>query len=367
MSIHLVLVGAGHAHLSVLHELSQTQLENVYVTLITPSRYLSYSGMMPGWMAGHYTKEQCQIDLQPLVIAANVNMVIDQIVGIDADRCCVGFMDRNYIKYDLLSLDVGSEVDISWLELAGSKLLPVKPLDHFFNKWPTIITDALLKPDYHLVVVGGGAAGIELTLAAAHAFKSAGIASNVALVISMSGLAIQGQKTKQRLLRQLIKAGVTLYQRKAVAIEDGLMLSDGSVLSADCILAATGARAPCWLKLSHLDLDEKGYVAVNQFHQSISHPNVFAAGDICSRQDVLLARSGVHAVHAGPVLAHNLLAMIKSRPLIPYQPRKKSLYILACGARYAVATWGTWSIEGSWVWYCKSWIDRRFIRRFTRS
>ena len=364
--IHIVLVGAGHAHLSVLQALSQIHLDDVFVTLITPDRYLSYSGMVPGWMTGHYSKEQCQIDLQPLVLAANINMVIDRIVGIDADRCCVGFMGGNHIEYDLLSLDAGSEIDTSWLEIAGSKLLPIKPLDHFFNTWPTIMADALLKPDYRLVVVGGGAAGIELTLAAAHTFKSAGVVSNVALVTSSSGLAVQGQKTKQRLLQQLMKAGVTLYQHKAVAIEDGLMLSDGSVLSVDCIVAATGARAPYWLKLSHLDLDENGYVAVNQYHQSFSHPNVFAAGDICSRQDVLLARSGVHAVHAGPVLAHNLIAMIKSKPLKPYQPRKKSLYILSCGARYAVATWGSWSLEGSWVWYCKDWIDRRFIRQFTR-
>lgn len=363
---HLVLVGAGHAHLSVLQALSQIHLDDVFVTLITPDRYLSYSGMVPGWMAGHYSKEQCRIDLQPLVLAANINMVIGRIVGIDADRCCVEFMDGHHIEYDLISLDVGSEIDTSWLEMAGSKLLPVKPLEHFFNTWPTIMAAALLKPDYRLIIVGGGAAGIELTLAAAHAFKSAGVESNVALVTSESGLAVQGQTPKKRLLRQLIKAGVSLHQHKAVAVENGLMLSDGSVLSADCIVAATGARAPCWLKLSHLDLDKNGYVAVNQYHQSLSHSNVFAAGDICSRQDVLLARSGVHAVYAGPVLAHNLIAMIKSEPLKPYQPRKISLYILSCGARYAVATWGSWSLEGSWVWYCKDWIDRRFIRRFTK-
>ncbi len=363
---HIVLVGAGHAHLSVLQALSQTHLEGVSVTLITPERYLSYSGMVPGWMAGHYLKEQCQIDLQPLVLAANINMVIDRIVGIDADRCCVGFRDGHYIEYDLLSLDVGSEINTSWLEMSGPKLLPIKPLGHFFDTWPGIMAGALRNPDYRLVVVGGGAAGVELTLAAAHAFKLAGVTSSVELVTSSTGLALHGQKIKQRLLQQLSKAGVIVHQHKAVGIKEGLMLSDGFVLSADCVLAATGARAPCWLKLSHLDLDENGYIAVNQYHQSLSHPNVFAAGDVCSRQDVLLARSGVHAVHAGPILAHNLIAMIKSTSLKPYRPRQKSLYILACGARYAVATWGTWSLEGSWVWYCKDWIDRRFIRRFTK-
>ena len=38
----------------------------------------------------------------------------------------------------------------------------------------------------------------------------------------------------------------------------------------------------------------------------------------------------------------------------------------SCGPRYAVASWGDWSAQGASVWYWKDWIDRRFIRRFSR-
>lgn len=143
------------------------------------------------------------------------------------------------------------------------------------------------------------------------------------------------------------------------------MLSDGTLMSADCVIAATGARAPCWLQPSRLMLDEKGYIAVDRHHRSLSHPNVFAAGDVCARQDLAMARSGVHAVHAGPVLAANLLAALGGGPLVAYQPRRRSLYLLACGPRYAIASWGGFSMEGEWVWRWKDRIDRRFIDRFS--
>ena len=63
----LVLVGGGHAQLSVLQTLATSRVRGVEATLITPSAHQNYSGMLPGWMAGHYTQEQCRIDLRPVV------------------------------------------------------------------------------------------------------------------------------------------------------------------------------------------------------------------------------------------------------------------------------------------------------------
>ncbi len=364
----LVLVGGGHAHLSVLQALAQEKLTGIEIVLVTPSVHQNYSGMLPGWMAGHYQLGQCQIDLQPLAHAAGVTMVVDRIAGMDADRRCVGLPDGRHIEYDLLSLDIGSEIDVSWLGMAGDKLLPVKPLDTFFDAWPKVLAAANAQSGYRLVVVGGGAAGVELTLAAHYALKRSATDARVDLVISDSGL-LRGHATgvQRRMTRALMQAGVHLHAQKAVGVEQGVMLSDGVILPADCVLAATGARAPGWLQPSRLLLDEHGYIAVNGQHQSLSHANVFAAGDICARQDLAMARSGVHAVHAGPVLATNLLATLKRHPLETYKPRKRSLYLLACGEKYAIASWGGFSAEGAWVWRWKDRIDRGFIARHSNS
>jgi NADH dehydrogenase FAD-containing subunit len=93
---------------------------------------------------------------------------------------------------------------------------------------------------------------------------------------------------------------------------------------------------------------------------------VLAAGDVSSRTDRPLARSGVYAVRAGPALAYNLAAAIAGKPLQPHQPPAATLNLLSCGDRYAIATWGRYSAQGRWVWWLKNWIDRRFVARYAR-
>ncbi len=363
----LVLVGGGHAHLFVLKALAREQLTGIEVVLVSPSFFQSYSGMLPGWMAGYYAQTQCQINLQPLAHSAHVRMVIDRVVSMDPDRHRIGLSDGRRIDYDVLSMDVGSEVNVSWLRMAGKKLLPVKPLDVFFQAWPRILSDAQANSRYRLAIVGGGAAAIELALAARYALvHSAGANRRVDLVASESGpLVGHAASVQRRIGRFLSTAGVVVHRLRGVGAKEGVLLSDGTLLPADCVIAATGARAPCWLTLSGLTLSESEYVAVDRHYRSISHPDVFAAGDVCERQDTASARSGVHAVHAGPVLAKNLLAALRGGDMQTDRFRPRSLYLLACGPGYAVASWGRWSAEGRWVWRLKDWIDQRFIRKFS--
>ncbi|MEQ1814696.1 MAG: FAD-dependent oxidoreductase, partial [Candidatus Nitrotoga sp.] len=199
---------------------------------------------------------------------------------------------------------------------------------------------------------------------AQYAFSNNGNLASVVLVVSENGIlpghAVSVKRRAQTLMR---KRGIQLYQAQAVGVPNGLRLSTGELLQANCIIAATGARAAAWLGHTDLTRDEQGYILVDAQHRNVSHPNVFAAGDICSRIDVKLTRSGVHAVFAGSVLAHNLLAKLNGQPLQRYRPRKKSLYLLATGPRHAIASWGWFSAQGHWVWLWKNWIDRRFMRK----
>ncbi len=363
----LVLVGGGHAHLSVLEALAARRPADTEVTLVTPSPRQNYSGMLPGWIAGHYALPDCQIDLLPLAQAAGVRLIVDSVVGMDAERNCVGLPDGRHLHYDWLSLDVGSETETSWLQALGDKLLPVKPLDHFFSRWSEALAKARATGSLHVVVVGAGAAGVEIALAVQFALASAGVQPRVDLIGSGNGV-LKGHhpRVQERLRYYARRAGVTLHCQRAVGTPEGILLEDGQQMAADLVIAATGARAPVWLKLSKLALDPDGYIQVDAHHRSVSHPNVFAAGDVCARPGEGLVRSGVHAVRAGPVLANNLLAALAHQPLQAFRPQPNPLYLLACGPRYAIASWGAWSAEGAWVWHWKDWIDRRFIRRFIR-
>ena len=123
----LILVGGGHAHLLVLQALATRRPQGVDITLISPSRWQHYSGMLPGWMKQHYALDDCRIDLLPLLRQARVHFIEDHIVGMDAEQRCVCLSDGTHVHYDLLSLDVGSEVNTEWLTDLGPKLLPIKP------------------------------------------------------------------------------------------------------------------------------------------------------------------------------------------------------------------------------------------------
>ena len=360
----LVLAGGGHAQLAVLQALGRAPLRGVEVTLVTPEPRQAYSGMLPGWIAGHYTRADLEIDLEPLARRAGVKLLLDRIEAMDAGRRCVALSDGRHLDFDLLSLDVGSEINTSGLETLGNRLLPLRPLGDFLERWPGVLAAARCRPGYRVAVVGAGAAGSEVALAVRHAFDRERIDGEVSLVAPRDKFLVGHATGARRRVEDWVRRlGVRLHDGLAVGTKDGLLVPDGRTLPADCVIAATGAAPPRWLKPSGLRLDEQGYVAVDSSHRSLSHGQVFAAGDVCSREDPHFARSGVHAVRAGPVLASNLAAALSGRPLRAYRPRRRSLYLLACGPRSAVVSWGKLTAGGAWAWRWKDRIDRRFVER----
>jgi pyridine nucleotide-disulfide oxidoreductase family protein len=362
----LVLVGGGHAQLSVLAGLARARIPDLEAVLITPSPHHYYSGMLPGWMVGQYDETECRIDLRPLAQRARVRVVFDRVAGMDAQRRCVALSDGRHLDYDLLSLDVGSEIDVSWLGECGERLLPVKPLEAFYAAWPALVDKAMRASSFRLAVVGGGAAGVELALAVRHRLGVDADSRQIMLITGERGvLPDHAPSVQRRLRRHLTAVGVAVLPHRAAGHSEGVVLDDGRLIALDAVIAANGASAPCWLQRAGIQLDAGGFVAVDAMHRSLSHPNVFAAGDVCVRQDQPMARSGVHAVHAGPVLAKNLLSALTGTAFKSYSPRRRSLYLLALGDGRAVMSWGCFSAEGIWAWRWKDHIDRRFIRRYS--
>jgi pyridine nucleotide-disulfide oxidoreductase family protein len=361
----LVLAGGGHSHLFVLRDLALSRPQDLEVTLINPEPWMLYSGMVPGWIAGHYSLMDCRVALDSLALRASARTLIGSVVGLDAAAREVRLSSGETLPYDLLSLNMGSETDCDSLRDLGNRLIPVKPLSGFQAAWQKIADDdrGTLRS---VVVVGGGAAGVEIAMAVETAVRSRSESVKVTLVSGREGLLpTHAEGVRRHAERALARRGVEFVQRTASGIPEGLKLDDGGVLEADHVIAATGALAPAWLRSSGLSVDALGFVVVDRFHQSASHPSVFAAGDVASRPGSPLARSGVHAVRLGPVLAHNLKAAAEQRPLRPFSPRSVSLYLLSTGEKRAIASWGNLSAEGRWVWRLKDFIDRRFVRSFT--
>lgn len=363
----LVLLGGGHAHLHVLQALAREPLAGAQALLISPQPHLTYSGMVPGVVAGHYTPEQARIALAPLCEAAGVQWIAEQASALDVRHRAVTLGDGRVAEYDVLSLDVGGAQDRAAVPGAREHALFVRPIDTLVDLMHRLREQAVQRA-LDLVVVGGGAAGFELALALSWGLSRVGDgASRVALVTGgPEPLAGYPGAVVAHGLKALARHKVTIFREACVAVEAGaLVLASGARLACDVPVMATGVGAPAWLRESGLALDERGFVRTGPTLQSVSHPEVFAAGDVAVREDAPHPRSGVYAVRAGPPLALNLRRFIGAGELQPYTPQPRTLNLLSCGEQRAIMAWGDWSAEGRWAWWWKDRIDRGFIRRFS--
>ncbi|MDP2008226.1 MAG: FAD-dependent oxidoreductase [Rubrivivax sp.] len=370
----LLMLGGGHAHLQVLAALAQQRLAGAEVMMVTPHPSLVYSGMVPGLVAGHYSVAQCRIALAPLAAAAGVSLVTGEAVALDAAAHRVQLADGRSLDYTLLAIDTGSVQRPDRLPGATEHALFVRPIEAFVEGQQRLLAAAQARV-LDVVVLGGGAAGFELALALQYRLcgDAPGDARERARVALVTGgpepLAGYPPRVLRAAARVLAARRITVFRERAVAVEArAVQLAGGARLACDAAVVATGAEAPEWLAGSGLVLCERGFVRTGSTLQSLSHPEVFAAGDVATRSDLPHPKSGVYAVRAGPPLALNLRHAVAGLPLQPYRPQARTLNLLSCGGRSAITVWGGLSLGergvGGLAWWWKDRIDRGFIARF---
>lgn len=365
----LVLLGAGHAHAQVLAEFAKSPLNQLEIILVSPVVQAPYSGMVPGWLAGHYGWEECCIDFERLCHVAGAHLRIDSAAGIDPARSEVHLAGGTTLSYDLLSLDIGST--LAPPEHDALTVLPMRPLASLQKRWDQLLQHVAGLEDgasFRLLMVGGGAAGVESALSAAHRLRNAAPAVRFQFSLVTHGNAILpglAPGAGRRLGKHLTTQGIAISTGFGAQDLDahGVRSDDGRTIAADAVMWATGAQAYTWPKSSGLACDERGFVRIDASLRSLSHPRVFAAGD-CAALDPPLPKAGVFAVRMGPILAHNLRAAIERRPLRDYRPQRRFLVLIGTGGAHAVGTWGRFAWQGDWVWRWKQKIDQRFVTRY---
>ena len=365
----LLLIGGGHAHLFVLEALrrqSDTLRAQFDITLLSSELETPYSGMLPGLVAGHYRTKECHIDLRPLAAAAGVRLLQATVDRIDLTRNRA-YSGASWWPFQVVSIDIGSTPPLHGIPGAAQIGIPVKPIERFLQQWRTFEAQVVqLARPVHIVMVGGGAGGIELLLAMAHRLQAHSALVKWSLVSRGALLPGYPRRAAQLVAARLANAGIAVRSHCAIACvePDRLLFDDGSTAAFDQLLWATGSAPQAWPAAAGLACTEQGFVSVNQHLQSVSHAQVFAAGDIAS--DALQARpkAGVFAVRQGPVLADNLLRALSGETLRSYTAQRDYLSLLATGGRHAIASWHGLVWQGGWVWRWKNRIDRSFMQRF---
>ncbi len=365
----LLLLGGGHSHVEVLRRFGARPLTGVELTVVSPSPSTAYTGMLPGVIAGHYRYRDCQLDVEALARVAGARFCRGIAQHLDATERRVALAGGLVLDYDVVSVNVGAVPSIVGIPGAAENALGVKPFEAFLPAWDALIERAQTRGIRRLAVVGGGAGGVELMLAAQYqlARVQAGGPMRFSLVTDAAELLpTHNPAVRAAFLRLLSSRGIDMHFKSRVArVErDGIAAANGDFLAADAIIWATGAAPPLLLEAMPVARDAAGFIATKPELQSTSHPNVFAVGDCASIQGFDYPKSGVYAVRQAPVLAANLRRLLAGEPLAAYRPQPRALALISAGERCAVASYGPLKLEGKWVWRWKDQIDRRFIARY---
>jgi selenide,water dikinase len=344
-------------------------IPGVAVTLVNPVSSIAYSAMTPGCLAGDFPRDDITLDLVRLCCSAGVRFVRAEMTGLDRSAARVELGDRPDLRYDVLSLGLGSVPVCPAKTEPMVKSIPMRPLHRLIEAIDRIPSPLQFSPNGsvappRLVVVGGGASGCELAAALRHRLPG----WQLILLQGAKRLLPNFPRAAGELFRQALEtAGVPVELQARVHSAEGseLLLEDGRRLPCDVVVWATHAAPPSILRGCGLDLDDLGFLLVRSTLQSQTDPAIFGTGDcIHLVEHPKLPKNGVHAVRQGRVLYDNVEAYLRGGPLRPFRPQTFTLALLNTSDGEAILTYGPLVWKAAWARRLKDRIDRTWVASF---
>lgn len=365
----LVLVGGGHTHALLLLRWGADPLPGTRVTVINPTCTAPYTGMLPGYVAGHYQRHELDIDIARLAVRTGVRFIQGSVQQINPDSRRIWISGRPPIDFDVLSLNIGIHSDMPDIPGASDCAHPAKPLDDFASQWDRFIDDVGRGRDASVAVVGGGVGGVELAMAMHHRLQSTAPGPVTVRIFEQGShlLSEIGPGSRKVLLRRIKKVGITWQCGISVASIDhhSVTTADSESCDSEFVALAAGSRPHAWVQESGL-AGSDGFVPTDTYLRVIGRENIFAVGDCARFVPRPLPRAGVYAVRQAPVLYRNLRAALEGSSLRRFRPQTHFLKLVSTGSRNAVGCKYGLTIAGGAVWRLKDRIDRHFMRQFAR-
>lgn len=361
----IVLVGGGHAHALLLQAWQPEKYPQLELIVIEPHEHVPYTGMLPGFVAGHYVADDLYIPIKVVTKRAGGMFVSDKATHIDPYQQIVYTTDGEY-QYDILSADVGIHTNVPDLPRFRDHAVGVKPLGAFATRWQQLCDDANTSKPQHIVVLGGGVAGVEVALAMRHRLAQLQIDASVTIIERGALLQKASSSTQRYIRKQLQQHNIAVREGETVTeiLSDAVVLGSES-LPATFVLGATGARPYNWLAQTSLPTTD-GYIDIDETLRSPQYPNVFAVGDCAHFVSQPLVKAGVYAVRQAPVLQTNIQALVSDKPLQTFTPQSDYLKLISLGGKRAAADkWGM-CLRGRLLWQLKDYIDQTFMKKLRR-
>ena len=371
MGKHLLLLGAGHAHLTVLANLALYRDGGHHVTVVSPADYHYYSGMGPGMFAGQYEPRECRFHVRKMAEAGGATFIRSRFTALEPDRNVARLENSMAVGYDVCSFNTGSMVPPKVTGSGRPDVFAVKPIENLIAAKGLVERVMELGRAPKVLVIGGGPAGFELAGAACR-LVGCGCAEtpDVALAPGPGLLKRFPEKVRRLAYRSLARRGIKIFDGLSVSrLEEGAaILSDGLRVPYDMALLAAGVVPQPDLTRFGVRMGPKGGILVDSRLRSVSHPNIFGGGDCISFAPGELDKVGVYPVRQNPVLHQNLLAALDGREPMEFTGTQGGyLLILNCGDGRGILSKGGLAYEGRTAFWLKDRIDRAFMRKFQLS
>ncbi len=371
----IVIVGGGFGGIRAVMDLEAKNLPDTKITLISDKPHFEYHAALYRVVTGRSPLEVC-VPLREIFAVKDIEVVEDSIVGVNLkERTLMGISGSHY-KFDFLVLALGSETayfnipGLSELSYGFKSIVEAlrlkRHLHEVFKACEQESSEAKVCAA-HIVVVGGGASGVEaageLAIYARKLAYKYGLDPSLVTIDLIERasrlLAAMPEDVSLRVAGRLRELGVNLFLNRTVVQEEiqEVYFKDMRIKTNTLIWAAGMKPNRLYAEIENLILDDKGRVIVDEFLRAKGFDNVFVIGDAAATPYAGMART---AIKDGGFAAQTILKIINKKEISPYAPKRPS-YAVPVGPGWAAVLIGRTRVYGAIGWLLRRLADLRFF------
>lgn len=271
MKHRIVILGAGYAGAAAAGYLARhLHPSDVEITVINADADFTERIRLHQLAAGHDPR---RFPLAEMFAGTDIVLRVGQVAAVDVGAHTVELSDGDSVAYDSLLYTLGSATDRSVDGVAEHAY------DVAIRESAQRLRERLdeLGEAGNVLVVGGNLTAIE----AATEFAEARPGLHVTLVTRGELGGWLGAKARTHLLCTVDRLGIELHEGTTIdrVTATGALADDGTVYLADATVWAAGFAVDPIAATSGLEVADNGRIVVDRMMRSVSHPEVYAAGD----------------------------------------------------------------------------------------
>jgi len=350
----VVIVGAGFGGMAAVQDLTWADAD---VLVIDRHGYNTFQPLLYQVATGGLNPGDVTYSLRAFTAKfPNASFRQGLVTAVDPGAQRLTLEDGTTIDYDYLV--VGTGVTANFFGIPGAaehslliytRAQAIQTRDHIFKRLEVLAASGVGKEvEVNVVVVGGGATGVEMAGTLAEMVQTALPRAYPELdaekvkvhLVEMADFVLAPFHPRLRAYaaKALEKRGVELHLGTAVAEvnDDEVCLKDGVVVSTKTVIWATGVTAPQEVSNWGLPQGRGGRIQVGSDTRVVGLLNVFAVGDVSGHVDHPLPQVAQPALQMGKHAAEQIRRTIAGLPTEEFSYKDKGI-MATIGRRAAVA------------------------------